>query len=297
MIDLHTHTTASDGTLAPAALVDRAHAAGIRTLSVTDHDTLAGVPEAAQAAAGRGMDFLPGIEITAVADGRDVHMLGYFLDAAPAGLDAFLAAQRDDRVRRAREMGDKLAALGVPIAVEGLIAASATSGRAIARPVVARALVEAGHCATTQEAFDRWLADGGPAYVARRGASPADVVRLVRRVGGVASLAHPGLLRRDDLIPGLAMAGLGALEAFHSDHDAQAESRYQRLADRHGLAVSGGSDFHGERHRRAKCFGRVGLPPRHFATLLDRVRQAAREPRAPAPSRPAPPPSGDGVTP
>ena len=274
MIDLHMHTTASDGTLAPAALVDRAHEAGIRTMSVTDHDTMAGVPEAAAAAAGRGIEFLPGIEITAVADGRDVHMLGYFLDAAPASLDRFLTSQREDRVRRAREMGEKLAALGVPIPIDRLIEKAAAAGRAVARPVVARALVEAGHCANLQEAFDRWLADGGGAYVARRGAPPAEVVGLVARAGGLTSLAHPGLLRRDEVIPGLAEAGLGAIEAFHSDHDTAAQARYQRLADRHGLAVSGGSDFHGDRHHRAKSFGRVGLPRARFETLLERVRLA-----------------------
>ena len=276
MIDLHMHTTASDGTLAPAALVDRVHAAGIRTMSVTDHDTMAGVPEAAAAAAGRGIELLPGIEITAVMDGRDVHMLGYFLDPAPASLDRFLADQRDDRVRRAREMGEKLAALGFPIPIERLIERASAAGRAVARPVVARALVEAGHCAAPQEAFDRWLADGGPAYVARRGASPAEVVRLVAEAGGVTSLAHPGLLRRDDVIPGLVAAGLGAIEAFHSDHDTAAESRYQRLADGHGLAVSGGSDFHGDRHHRAGNLGRIGLPRERYETLLARVRTAAR---------------------
>lgn len=281
MIDLHMHTTASDGTLAPAALVDRAHAVGIRTMSVTDHDTMAGVPEAAAAAAERGIEFLPGIEITAVADGRDVHMLGYFLDPAPASLGPFLVEQREDRVRRAREMGEKLAALAVPIPIEKLIEKAAAARRAVARPVVARALVEAGHCATPQEAFDRWLADGGPAYVARRGASPAEVVGLVARAGGLASLAHPGLLRRDDLVPGLVEAGLGAIEAFHSDHDAAAESRYQRLADQHDLAVSGGSDFHGDRHHRARSFGRVGLPRPRFETLLARVRRARESQCAP----------------
>ena len=274
MIDLHMHTTASDGTFAPAALVDRAYAAGIRTLSVTDHDTMAGVPEAASAAAERGMEFLPGIEITAVADGRDVHLLAYFLDPAPAGLEAFLVDQREDRVRRARAMGERLAALGAPIAIEGLIAAASTTGRAVARPSVARALVEAGHCATVQEAFDRWLADGGPAYVGRRGASPAEVVHLVARSGGLAAVAHPGLLRRDDLIPGLVTAGLGALEVFHSDHDTAAQARYQRLAAQHGLAICGGSDFHGDRHRRATCFGRVGLPRDRYETFIARVRRA-----------------------
>lgn len=122
MIDLHTHTTASDGALAPPALVERAHRLGIRTLSVTDHDTVAGIPAAAAEAAARGMEFLPGIEITAVHERRDVHMLAYFLDPAPVGLAAFLERQRQDRSRRAREMAARLAALGAPIDMEDLIA-------------------------------------------------------------------------------------------------------------------------------------------------------------------------------
>lgn len=274
MIDLHTHTTASDGALAPPELVERAHRLGIRTLSVTDHDTVAGVPAAAAAAAARGMEFLPGIEITAVHERRDVHMLGYFLDPAPVGLAAFLDRQRLDRSRRAREMAARLAALGAPIDLDDLIAGAEAGGKSVARPSIARALLDAGHVTSLQQAFDRWLAEGRPAYVPRTGSSPVDVVRLVKRSGGVAGLAHPGLLRRDDLIPELVEAGLGAIEVYHSDHDAGEQSRYLRLAGRHGLAVSGGSDFHGDDHPRARCFGRVGLPRERFAPLFQRVREA-----------------------
>ena len=274
MIDLHTHTTASDGALAPRELVERAHGLGIRTLSVTDHDTLAGVPAAAAAAAARGMQFLPGIEITAVHQNRDVHMLAYFLVPEPAALAPFLERQRQDRTRRARAMSARLAALGVPVDLEELIAGAEAAGRAVARPSVARALLDAGHVTSLQEAFDRWLADGRPAYVPRTGASPAEVVRLVRRAGGLPALAHPGLLHRDELIPELAAAGLGAVEAYHSDHDAAAQSRYLRVAAQHGLAVSGGSDFHGEDHPRAGCFGRVGLPRDRFGRLFERLVEA-----------------------
>lgn len=274
MIDLHTHTTASDGALAPRELVERAHGLGIRTLSVTDHDTMAGIPEAAAAAAARGMEFVSGIEITAVHEGRDVHMLGYFLDPQPAALAPFLERQRQDRVRRAREMSVRLAALGAPIDVEALVAGAEAAGKAVARPTVARALLAAGHVTSLQQAFDRWLADGRPAYVPRIGASPAEVVRLVTRSGGVPVLAHPGLLRRDELIPELAEAGLGGIEAYHSDHDAGAQSRYLRLAARYDLAVSGGSDFHGDDHPRARCFGRVGLPRERFGPLRARVLAA-----------------------
>ena len=274
MIDLHTHTTASDGALEPRALVERAYRLGIRTLSVTDHDTVAGVSEAAAAATARGMEFLPGIEITAVHDRRDVHMLAYFLDPEPAGLTAFLERQRQDRSRRAREMSARLAALGAPIDIEDLIAGAAAAGTAVARPTVARALLDAGHVTSLQQAFDRWLADGRAAYVPRIGATPADVVRLVMQAGGVAGLAHPGLLRKDELIPDLAVAGLGAIEVYHSDHDAGAQARYLRLAERYDLAVSGGSDFHGDDHPRARCFGRVGLPRECFMPLFQRVLEA-----------------------
>ncbi len=274
MIDLHMHTTASDGTLAPSALVDRARGVGIRTMSVTDHDTMAGIKEAAEAAAAHGLEFVPGIEITAVVDRRDVHMLAYFLDPEPPGLAAFLRKQLRDRSRRAREMASKLAELGAPIEIDGLIEAADAAGRAVARPVVARALVDAGHCRTVRDAFDRWLADGGAAYVARRGASPSDVVRLVARAGGVSALAHPGLLGRDELVPSLAKAGLGAIEVYHSEHDSATEAHYRRLAEQHGLAVCGGSDYHGDDHHRAKRFGRVALPRDKFLSLLQRLLHA-----------------------
>ena len=268
MIDLHLHTTASDGTLDPAALVERAHSAGVRTLAVTDHDTMAGVTAAAEVAASLKLEFLPGIEITAVVDGRDVHILAYFLDPTPPGLEAFLAAQREDRVERARGMADRLKTLGVPIEIEPTIDHAVADGRSVGRPLLARALVQAGHARTEQDAFDRWIGDGGPAYVPRKGSTPADVVRLISRAGGISSVAHPGILGRDELIPSLAMAGLTALEVYHPGHDNAAQARYTRLAAQHELATSGGSDFHSDGHHRAKGLGSVGLPREAFMTLL-----------------------------
>ena len=268
MIDLHLHTTASDGTLDPAALVERAHSAGVRTLAVTDHDTMAGVTAAAEVAASLKLEFLPGIEITAVVDGRDVHVLAYFLDPIPPGLEAFLASQREDRVERARGMADRLKTLGVPIEIEPTIDHAVADGRSVGRPLLARALVQAGHARTEQDAFDRWIGDGGPAYVPRKGSTPADVVRLISRAGGISSVAHPGILGRDELIPSLAMAGLTALEVYHPGHDNAAQARYTRLAAQHELATSGGSDFHGDGHHRAKGLGSVGLPREAFMTLL-----------------------------
>jgi len=275
MIDLHVHTTASDGRSTPELLIRQVLAAGIHTLAVADHDTVQALDETAPLAAAAGVRLVPGIEITAVHNGRDVHVLGYWFEPASSELLQFLADSRADRLRRAGEMGARLAALGAPIDVEGLIArrGGANSGKALARPDVARELVAAGHCRDVQDAFDRYLADGGPAYVPRTGASPAEVIGVLRRAGGIASLAHPGPLGQDALIPELARAGLDALECYHSEHAPEAVARYLALADQHGLAVSGGSDFHGEGARRAESLGRVGLPAPHFETLTRRAER------------------------
>jgi len=264
VIDLHLHTTASDGVCRPSELVDMAWRAGIRTMSVTDHDTVAAVADVAELARAAGMAFIPGIEITAVHDGRDVHMLGYFIDPDNASLTHFLAAQRADRVRRLAEMADRLDALGKPVNRDGL---SKPGGGSVGRPVLARALVKAGHVADMRQAFDGWLGEGRPAFVPRVGPEPSEVVNIVAAAGGIASLAHPGLLKRDELIPALVEAGLPALEAFHSEHDMETTQHYLTLAARLGILVSGGSDYHGEPVRRKSAFGKVGLPVEHFERL------------------------------
>lgn len=275
MIDLHLHSTASDGQWTPANLVRRAHGAGLRIVSLTDHDTLAGLAEALAAAETLGIELLPGVEITAIHDGTDVHVLGYFLEI-PEALAAFLETQRTERLARLRAIGARLAALGIPLDVEPLVRAAAVQPeRAVGRPLVARALVEAGYAASVQEAFDRWLGEGRPAFVPRQGPPPAEVVARIRRAGGLPSLAHPGLLGRDELVPGLVEAGLGAIEVYHPEHDPAAEARYLALASRYDLAVSGGSDCHGPDDHRA-ALGQVTLPERDYRRLYTRLEQVAR---------------------
>ena len=209
---------------------------------------------------------MPGIEISAVADGRDVHILGYFIDTTSAGLKAFLDRQREDRLRRVRLMGERLAALGAPIDVDPILA-DAARGRSVGRPQIATALAAAGHVRTRDEAFDRFLEFGGPAFIPRQGTAPAQVVAIIHAAGGVASLAHPGVTRRDDLIPTLAAAGLDAIEVRHSDHDAAAEARYRAVARTRGMLVSGGSDFHGATGHRISRLGVVTLPQADFEAL------------------------------
>ena len=272
MIDLHLHTTASDGTLSPADLVARAAAAGLTVISITDHDTLAGIPEGRLAADGHGLRLINGVEITGVEDGRDVHLLAYFFDPDAPDLIAFLGRQRADRIRRLREIAQRLDALGFGIQLQPLLQGTTpASGRSLGRPLLADALVAAGHARDRNDAFDRLLGNSGPAYVPRVGATPDEVIAIVRRAGGLVSLAHPGLTRQDALIPRLAAAGLAALEVRHSDHDQETEERYRGLAVRYGLAVSGGSDFHGDSGHRISALGRVTLDSDAFALLEARL--------------------------
>lgn len=266
MIDLHLHTTASDGRLSPAALVARTSQAGLRTIAVTDHDTTAALDEVRAAARPLGIEVVTGIELTAVHAGRDVHILGYFFDPADAPLAALLDTQRSRRVARLREIGRRLESLGVPIDVEGILNDGSGPGRAVGRPLIARALVERGHVGSVQEAFDRYLASGQPAFVPREGRGPAAFIDAMHRAGGVASFAHPGVTRQDALIEPLVAAGLDAIEVYHSDHTPEMQQTYLQFARRLGVLVTGGSDFHGDGERRA-TLGAVSLPADDFAAL------------------------------
>jgi predicted metal-dependent phosphoesterase TrpH len=244
--------------------------AGITTMSVTDHDTVASVAEVEAAAKAFGLGFVPGIEITAVHDYRDVHMLGYFFDREDDDLTAFLVGQRADRVRRATAMADRLAEMGKPIDRQKLLTPR-ERGRSLGRPMVAKALVKAGHVADTRQAFDQLIGEGKPAFVPRTGPPPAEVISIVAKAGGIVSLAHPGLLKRDELIPDMVNAGLASIEAFHSDHDPATTEHYLAMAERLGIVVSGGSDYHGEKERRRAAFGTVGLSPELFGRLEARA--------------------------
>lgn len=276
VIDLHLHTTASDGRCSPEELVDRCARLGLRAISVTDHDTRAGEAAARARAVERGIEFISGIEVTSVHDGRDVHLLAYNLPAKAPELEALIAEQRRLRVGRAREIAERLARVGAPIDIDALIAsASQASGKAVARPQIAQYLIAAGHVSSVDEAFDRFLGETCHAYVPHQGASPATVIALIARARGVSSLAHPGRLNRDGLIPDLVDAGLSCIEAYHSAHDASAQAHYLDLARRYGLLVTGGSDYHGEGTRHAECFGVVGLDSAAFERLKERLNPAS----------------------
>ena len=267
LIDLHLHTTASDGRCSPAELVERAVAGGVCRLAVTDHDTTSATGDVCARAAAVGIEAVPGIEITAVENGGDVHVLGYFIDQADTELQRFLATQREHRVVRVEEIAARLAALGMPIDISDLVAdARRQSMRSIGRPQIARAMIGAGHVATLDEAFARWLGRDCPAFVPRSGASPEMVIATIHAARGLASLAHPGRTRIDGRLPALREAGLDALEAFHSDHTPDERVRYVHTARALGLLVTGGSDFHGDPTRPITP-GSTSLPDEEWAAL------------------------------
>jgi predicted metal-dependent phosphoesterase TrpH len=270
LIDLHLHTTASDGLCSPRQLVEEAAAAGITTLAVTDHDTMAAAAEVSALSSAAGIRFVPGIEITAIENGADVHILGYFLDAGSPRLAAFLTVQRASRIRRVEAIAERLAALGVHIDVRPLLEiAGRQDGTSVGRPQVARAIVAAGHAADTNDAFERWLGRGRPGFVPRSGATSEEVLAIIHEAGGLASLAHPGVTTVDARLAAWRDAGLDALEAYHSEHHPDTRDRYLRLARDLGLLVTGGSDYHGD-PAHGVAPGMVTLPPHEFERLQRR---------------------------
>jgi 3',5'-nucleoside bisphosphate phosphatase len=257
--DLHTHTLHSDGTTTPAENVALAAAARLGGLAVTDHDTLSGWEEAADAARRHDVELVPGVELSTELRGASVHILGYWVDAGHAGLVAECERLYHERDRRADEIVGRLVALGVdidPVRVRHFAA-----GAPIGRPHIAKAMVEAGVVPDITAAFDRYLADGGPAYVPKHALDPAEGVRLIVAAGGVAVLAHPALTGERDLpgsglpavpehmialVDDLVAVGLVGIEADHAGHDADQVRLWRRVAAERDLLVTGSSDFHGE---------------------------------------------------
>lgn len=229
---------------------------------------MAALPAVAAAASAAGLGWLPGIEITAVEGGRDVHVLGYGFDPASPRLASFLTTQRNSRLQRIREFGARFAELGMPIDVSTLLSGAAQQGgRSVGRAHISRLLLQAGHVASIDEAFAAWLAPGRPGFVPRQGAPVGDVVAEIATAGGLASLAHPGLLHDDELVAKVLACGLQAMEAYHTDHDAEATAHYLSWSARVGLAVTGGSDYHGDSSKRRGRPGDVGLPVEAYREL------------------------------
>jgi predicted metal-dependent phosphoesterase TrpH len=271
-VDLHLHSTASDGSASPTEVVARAAKLGLRAISLTDHDSVGGVSEAQAAGARAGVEVVPGTELSAQVEGRDVHILGYLLDAAHPEFLASLNTYRDERANRAQRMVKKLNAMGVRITFEQVAAKAA--GGAIGRPHVADVLVEEGICFSANQAFQKYLGYGRAAYEEKYAMTPSEAARVIHNAGGLAVLAHPGLYGRDDLLPALADEGLDGIEVWHIKHDAAAVARYAGFAESRGLIQTGGSDCHGDGRGEA-VMGRVEVGYEVLEEM--RRRQGGRE--------------------
>jgi len=273
MIDLHTHSTHSDGTLTPSELAAAASAAGLSAAALTDHDTISGVPEFIAAAPG-GLRAVPGVEISAEFAPGGMHLLGYGFRLDDPDLGALLGRLRAGRAERNRAILERLADHGLPLDWEEV--AALAGGEVVGRPHIAQAMTARGHVADPTEAFRRWLARGRPAYVSRYRPSPEDAVAVIAAAGGAPALAHPVTLELSGgplvaLVRRLRDAGLRGIEAHHPEQTPSARRAYAKLAADHGLVAVGGSDFHGARTpglRLGRGFGDLRVPDDALSRLI-----------------------------
>jgi predicted metal-dependent phosphoesterase TrpH len=269
-IDLHTHSLRSDGALSPADLVRRAAARGVTIQALSDHDTLSGVAEAAAAGKDLGVRIIPATELNTESEWGDVHVLGYFIDPEDAELEERLRWLRENRGRRIELMVEKLNALGYAVDLARVL--EIAQGGALGRPHLAQALFEKGYVAAYDEAFDKLIAKDSPAYVARVGLTPLEAVTLVRKHGGVPSLAHPGtVVGLDELLPRLIGVGLAGIEAYYGAHSPEMTARCLDRARELDLVPTGGSDFHG-RGEHGTDLGGVFVPTETIERLESRRR-------------------------
>ena len=276
-LDLHLHTTHSDGSFTPTEVIDLAHKAGVTALAITDHDITTGILEATVAGQGHGIDVIPGVEISSIIGTAELHILGYFLDYQDARLNERLARLRDSRHHRNPKIIERLQAAGIAITYEEVRALAGTDS--VGRPHIARVLMEKGVVASAKEAFDLWLADGRPAYVPRELPTPSEAMQWIREAKGLPVLAHPTWVKPTegtltDLVRRLKADGLDGVEVHYSTHTPRQTREYLALAKQLDLLVTGGSDFHGL--TKPDIDVGVGKGTLHVpGSLLDKLRDTA----------------------
>ena len=272
--DLHLHTNFSDGTYTPEELAGHARRCEFKAVALTDHDTMEGCQRMAVACEAGGIEFIPATELTAEHGGHELHMLGYFLDPLNEKLLADLSRFQEVRRQRIYEMVTRLNHLNVPLQAEAVF--TLASCHSPGRPHVARALVQGGWCRTLDEAFERFLKQGRPAWVPKFKISAADAIALIHHAGGLAVMAHPGLNHTDEIIPDLVAVGMDGIECFHTKHSTSTTQRYLEMADRHHLLVTGGSDCHGM-SKGKPLIGTIKVPYECVERLRERMLRRAAD--------------------
>ena len=279
--DLHLHSIFSDGTFTPEMIVERAKRVGLRAVALTDHDTVEGCDQAAAACAKEAIEFIVGTELTAEHNGNELHILAYLVDPANPKLVSEIAKFQKVRQQRIREMVARINELNIPLNADDVFALA--NCRSPGRPHVARAMVKARLCGTLDEAFERFLKKGRPAWVPKAKMSALEAIELIHHAGGLAVMAHPGLNKTDESIPELVASGLDGIECFHTKHNPVTAERYQKIAEEHGLLITGGSDCHGL-SKGKPLIGTVKLDYRHVEKLYA-AKKAADEKRPADPAR------------
>lgn len=265
-VDLHIHSTASDGALPPEAVVRRAVAAHLDVIALTDHDTVEGVAKALGEVAGAPLEVIPAVELSSSRHGREVHILGYFVDPTAPVLADYGRRARDGRERRLREMVRRLSDQGTPLPFDDVLEAAGEGRGSLGRPHLARALVGRGYAASVPDAFDRLIGDEHPAFVPTELLTPVEAVKIIRAAGGIAVWAHPPLDLVNELAPELVSAGLRGLEIYRPYFREEKTRRLAEMARSAGLVVSGGSDWHGPDDGE---LGDFRVPSRDVEQLLE----------------------------
>jgi predicted metal-dependent phosphoesterase TrpH len=259
IIDLHIHSSYSDGTLSPGEIVALAAVNGVKYIAITDHDEVAGVGEAMEAGALCGVEVIPGVEINTDYGRQEVHILGYGFPVDSPIMLAGVAERKEARIVRIKKMVERLGQIGKPVELDRVLAIAGHGSAG--RPHLAKALFEAGQVRSYNEAFDKYIGYGCPAYIPRTVFTAEDAIKLIHAAGGVAVLAHPGKLSDPHrLIMTLLNAGLDGIEAFHFDHSIKECNKMLKVAKRHGLICTGGSDYHGSFGPRVSEIGSVAVP-------------------------------------
>lgn len=241
-VDMHVHTRVSDGIVSPREVVERAFRAGLAGLAIADHDSVDGIQDAIWTGNKLGVEIIPAVELSSGINNHEFHVLGYYVDWQDSWFREKLSKLQDIRRERGKEIIKKLHKLGIDVSYNVIIA---LDGGVLGRPHIAAAMIRQGHVRTMEEAFDKYLGIGKPAYVAKYPLTPAQAIKLIRKVGGLSVIAHPKFARADHMIPELVEAGLKGIEAYHSAHSAEDTKHYVQLARKYDLLVAGGSDFHG----------------------------------------------------